>query len=235
MIKTKEELQKPLNDQLTIGSRVIRMGFKALDGAGFDLSKYGPFHITSSREKRFVWFRVPKSGTTNLIFALKKSNIKLDAEYTHDCYYLPAFYADYFKFSFVRNPWSRIVSAWKNKVIDNPGFSWGVSGQVREQMRDFEYFVKEFVSNQDLSRCDGHIRLQTKLMPVEDMDFIGQLENYQSDIEYIKSRLQLDDLNIKKADPGNKRPKYPDYYNNELKNLIGDLYASDISCFNYEF
>ena len=60
--------------------------------------------------KNFIFVHIPKAGGISIIEALNLS--------TQDCYHRkPSSYSekelrDSFKFSFTRNPWSRVVSAY---------------------------------------------------------------------------------------------------------------------------
>ena len=83
-----------------------------------------------------------------------------------------------FCFGFVRNPVSRMVSLHRNKVINTNDL--GISEMERGELRDFNAFI-EWIAAHDLTKCDGHWRLQTRLLNCERMDFIGRLESFDSD------------------------------------------------------
>ncbi len=233
MIRTKPSPGQYYHSKLTFGSRLIRLGFKLTDRYLANLSAYGPFNITLSSEKKMVWFRIPKAATNSTLFFLRDVGVKMDAEYAMDCYYLPALYGSWFKFTFVRNPWDRLVSAWKDKVVNTN--LYGFSPEELKKMQDFEYFVKDCVAGLDLRTCDGHLCLQTRLMPVHNMDFIGRLENYDQDIALIAERLNLPKVPLRTMNATPQRKDYTAYYSPELKNLVGDWYAADVKMFDYEF
>lgn len=67
----------------------------------------------------------------------------------------------------------------------------GVTEAVREQMKDFDYFI-DWVADHDLSRCDPHYRKQVDLLDIPRMDFIGKMENFQNDWAQIMERLGMD-------------------------------------------
>src|SRR5262245_19376649 len=77
----------------------------------------GPYNLTVSHERKFVWFRVAKVGTRTILNHFLDRGVRLDAEHASDVHYPPRAYADYFKFAFVRNPWDRLVSCWADKVV----------------------------------------------------------------------------------------------------------------------
>ena len=56
------------------------------------------------------------------------------------CHYPEKLYRHYFKFAFVRNPYDRIVSAWKNKIVQTNYFD--LSDAKRQDLHQFEAFLE---------------------------------------------------------------------------------------------
>ena len=78
----------------------------------------------------------------------------------------------YFKFIFVRNPFSRLISAWND--IDKPYFP------------DFGKFVQEGIFDKNGNPKTLHYQLQSSLFKTLDnyslnLDFIGKIENIKDD------------------------------------------------------
>jgi hypothetical protein len=233
MIKTIPTSDKIFDSKLSPTSRLIRLGFRFADRYVTDLSKYGPFSITASREKKFLWFSVPKSGSSSILTMLDDAGVTFEAVNAHQSYYLPSYYQSWFKFAFVRNPWDRLVSAWLDKVIKNNLFNF--SPAEHQNMQDFSYFVDNWVAKQDLNSCDGHLRQQTRLFPTTDIDFIGRLENFEADVNFVKEQINLPALSIKRINRSQNRKNYQEYYTPELAEKVGQLYAFDIKYLNYTF
>lgn len=136
-------------------------------------------------------------------------------------------YDAYFKFSFVRNPWSRMVSLYKAL-----GYN---------QKYEFKHFVmKEFVEkewekNYWLVGPQSEFNCDQDGSPL--VDFIGRFENLQDDFNYICQQIGIPAKtlgHVNKA-PASQQKNWRDYYDNETKEFIADLYQRDINLFGYEF
>ena len=127
-------------------SRIEQSAYRLLSRIPFRPSSRG-YDITLCHEKRFIWFRVPKVCTRTILYGLIDSGVKLDAEHPYEVYYPINKMSDYFKFTFVRNPWDRLVSAYKNKVVESNLYD--LPDAVR---RDFSKFVS-YVETLDLRHC----------------------------------------------------------------------------------
>lgn len=98
------------------------------------------------------------------------------------------FASAHFRFAFVRNPVSRLVSLYANKVLDQNDLR--VSEAVRNELRDFDAFI-EWIGGHDLTSCNPHWRFQSRLIPEEGMDFIGRLETFADDWSACAQRMGL--------------------------------------------
>lgn len=136
----------------------------------------------------------------------------------------------YFSFSWVRNPWDRMVSIYTNKDPDmlNHGRQQGL---FLEEM-SFEEFV--FATSNFT-----HVHLLDQTSFVTDtsgniqVDFIGRFETFAADIvklsSFIGIELTLPHKNISVHLP------YKDYYNTATQQEISCRYARDIDLFSYTF
>ena len=127
--------------------------------------------------KDAVWYRTPKVGSRS-IDAMLSEHFSDYLYGGHECAIPERKLNGLFRFGFVRNPVGRLVSLHRNKVINTNELR--VSESLREELRDFNAFI-EWVAGHDLTKCDGHWRLQTHLLDCERMDFIGRLETFDSD------------------------------------------------------
>lgn len=184
------------------------------------------YNITASDTHQFVWFRTAKVGTRTILEILEK-NVPLSTN-NFKVIYNPNDYKGYFKFAFVRNPWDRVVSCYCNKVLSKCHHAF------RECFdKDFDYFV-DFIDKQDLSVADAHIRLQTTLMPLHDLDFIGRLETFSEDLSYVLSVIGLEHIKIGHKN-SSQHQHYSHYYTPRTIKIIAKKYKSDIKAFGYQF
>jgi hypothetical protein len=137
-------------------------------------------------------------------------------------------YEDYFKFAFVRNPWDRLVSFWRNKIIGNINSDFGY------EKEEFEYFVNFVGENINLSYGNKHLRLQSRLIDMNNIDYLGRFENFNNDLEEVMKGLNIK-AQINKLNASKRKIDYRDYYSDSSKDKVAKLYKRDINLFNYEF
>lgn len=227
-VKTEKELSKKLTLQSIVYQHVSNFFVKNIPYLPSD-EKY---NLTISHQKRFVWFRVAKVGTRTVFNMLEKSNIKLSAEHAKACYYPVKLYKKYFKFAFVRNPWDRLVSCWHNKVVEENYFKF--SKDDLEKMQDFKNFV-DFISGKNIEKCDPHIRLQSKLIDLNQIDFIGRFETFNRDLTKVIKSLKLGSIPIEIRNATLKREHYRAYYDKSIIEKVAKIYSKDINIFAYRF
>ena len=135
-------------------------------------------------------------------------------------------YRDYFKFALVRNPWDRLVSCYFDKIVAKKMFHH-LHGM------EFDAFV-DYVATRNLRTIDRHLRLQTCLMPSNDLDFIGRFENLTEDVNEIFRRLHID-VQQQPHLNSSKHAHYSEYYNDHTRELVAKIYRDDVERFEYSF
>jgi hypothetical protein len=143
---------------------------------------------------------------------------------------LPADIWSYFKFTFVRNPWDRIVSVYSNK--DPHLCQFARSRGIELEGTSFDDFVARTM---DLDHA--HLRSQADYIIGESgehlIDFVGRWERLDQDFaeicERIGTPLALPKENV------SRRSHYRDYYSASSKNMIAVRYKADIEMFDYDF
>lgn len=196
------------------------------------LPSNGQYNITLCHTMKFLWFRVAKAGTRTLFDVFDQARIELDAEHPMLCHYPTDLYRGYFKFAFVRNPWDRLVSCWQNKVVESNHFRF--SDNTLHTMQTFGNFV-DFVAKQNIATCNNHIRLQQKLIDLNNIDFLGRFETFNDDLSKVIEIIGLKRVTINQKNISARRPAYRDYYDTALKEKVAKIYAIDIHIFNYAF
>jgi len=132
-----------------------------------------------------------------------------------------------FKFGFVRNPWSRMVSLW----------SYLVEGGILRKGVDFEEFLEKVAAGvspvgpynrKGLSQT----RPASEWLQEGSVDFIGRVERPE-DFEALGRH-----LGIQGAFPvlnTSSHGDYRQYYTPKTRKIVAELYADDIQRFEYRF
>ena len=158
----------------------------------------------------------------------------------------------YFKFSFVRNPWDRVVSEYKYR---------GHAAKYSFKTYLFKYFPKPSWSDEYchiIPQYDFIYDKHEKLL----VDYVAKFEHIEESFNYICNKLNIENkklhhknksmslfrrdnslyfilrtirnsLNIRQK--SNTFKHYTEYYDNECIEFIEKLYADDIKVFNYSY
>ena len=218
-VKFSRELTKASLRYQNIASRIAETAFYPSDIR---------YNLTISDEKNFIWFRVGKVGTRTILDLFMQANIELTAEHPYRIYYPVNRYSTYFKFAFVRNPWDRFVSCWRDKVIRRNKFEFSDTEQ------NLESFIDYVTKNVDLEYGNHHLRLQSRLIDLNHIDYLGRFETFETDLKEVMNLLDIE-ATIKKKNASNRKIDYREYYTERTKNKVAELYEKDIRIFNYEF
>lgn len=208
-----------------------------------------------TRKRPVCFFGVPKCASSSIskLLAEWDNTWKLLGDYDYfSKEHLPTetvsrLWSQGWWFTFVRNPWARVISAWQ-MFEQNPKYSAAeVGGRSRTlvealQLADIDWaaFAKlpqEVPFPRHLWGVD--VNLQNHLMPctvaspLDKMHFIGQVESIETDWNTVQDctgiRVALGRHNTTEHKP------YRHYYNAELRDLVARIYREDIERFSYSF
>jgi dermatan 4-sulfotransferase 1 len=190
---------------------------------------------------RLLYLRVPKSANTSIWKSIPDGRKKrMDIRRLHRAF------PGYLSFSFVRNPWARLVSAYTNKIrtekvntdniIDGVHHGFVRLGLPMRPGMPFEEFAEIACSVPD-EATDRHLKSQCFFL-VRDGTliprFVGRVESMGEDW-----RALADAAGMPETVPHLNRTRhdhYTRYYPTaRLRNLVGDRYRNDIETFGYDF
>lgn len=200
---------------------------------------------------RVIAFCVPKCANTSIKRAFmdllgKTGRAHVQGQFDMVSKWTAAYkYPDFFKFAFVRNPYSRLVSCYNNKVqrkIHAPMRRFGITKKTT-----FEKFIETVFEYHD-SIADQHFRSMSYDLVINDdvktpvlvPDFVGTVETIERDWKYVVKRVyeasgkRLPDLPRANMDETNSR-SWQDYYTPRLKELVQRRYAMDFEVFGYDY
>ena len=150
--------------------------------------------------------------------------------------------ADYYKFSVVRNPFSRLVSCYEyryhkdiyvngRRVREYDSYLWGSF----KRDKGFKEFAKKVCQTPD-SRSDQTFISQAYILYKNGrclVDFIGKIENMRHDFEIIREKCGLDE--VRHANPTDVHKKnWRDYYDEETAYMVYERYRNDFELLGYK-
>ncbi len=150
---------------------------------------------------------------------------------------------EYFKFSFVRNPWDLAVSHffYRNKMlkntITNSENNW-LGGFFQDAYVSVGFIEWLHKIQGKLTFINGKVSTQVDMMYDESgnclLDFVGKFENIESDFKFVCDSVGLHDCELGFKNKTH-HTHYSEYYDNETEKLIYDLYKADVDEFGYTF
>ncbi len=138
----------------------------------------------------------------------------------------------YFKFAFVRNPWDVVVSLYSYITQRRKDLHeiWGVNENTS---------LYNFVKSAKVGRYPQFMFLCPQYDFIMDnndnllVDFVGRFENLESDFAKVCKKIGVE-APLPKTNTTKHKP-YQEYYDEETKAKVEEIFHKDIEYFNYEF
>lgn len=191
-----------------------------------------------------VFVHIPKTGGSTVSTILRRPNFlsltKHDPSPAIDKHsplsthleHLGPEAADYFKFSFVRNPWDRLVSAYHYIVARRTEL------ELVKNHDTFESFLSSFVNEPSQYLDMLYFRPQSSFLVDSNgempLDFLGRFETFEKDLRVVLRNIGSRRLFFKHRKKS-KRRDYREYYSKESGKAVGEVYIRDIENFEYDF
>ena len=224
-----------------------------------------------SHKHKFIFIHINKTGGTSVEIALEKYAEEFDLEEKsapppyvakkHATivqlmdeqkadprpFYSSYLVSNYFKFTFVRNPWARSVSHYRHHAKteetitkENPiGFKDWVVATLVERDPYYHHKPRLFIP-----QLHWIINKKGKV----EMDYVGRFENFQEDFDNICDRIEIPRETLPHANRSDdflqwpwrlpsvfQRKNYMEYYDNKTKEIVAEAFKEDIEYFGYEF
>ena len=183
------------------------------------------YHLSYDYKHKALWFRTYKVASRSIDDSLRDESKPGQYIYGSQMSYSPRLFRKYFKFAFVRNPETRFISAWKDKVMKQNYFNF--EDTKHEEMKDFDQFLS-WVEQLNIDRCDEHLRSQNSLIDLNHIDFIGRFEHFNHDFQQLTDRIGLKDQSAKHL---NKSPKQELSLTHTQRLRIYKIYEKDFQIF----
>jgi chondroitin 4-sulfotransferase 11 len=197
------------------------------------------YTLRSFDERRCIFVHVPKAAGVSVAHALfgHAAGGHFDANE-----YRMIFGRDfwrYFKFAFVRNPYTRLVSAYEF-LLRGGHPAWKEDQRFRDDVlthyTGFEDFVLRWVTPK-LTCAIFHFRPQTQFLTLDGklvMDFIGKHEQIGDDFARVAERLQIRaELGHRNRTEGLRRPLDSYFSDDRIVERVKEVYAEDFRLLQY--
>jgi hypothetical protein len=210
------------------------------------LSRSGAW-IVICHKHRAIFIHIQKTGGNSVSAALGMSGVEPDkhwraSELKAACD--PAIWDGYFKFSFVRNPWARLVSWYTMVEALRPLFEAGTKLNrfqtvALSRCSSFGDFLE--LMDEDIVDDDGAkwiYRNQLDYLTDDEgqllVDFVGRTETLASDFASILDRLHGPPAPLAYLN-STRHEAYQGYYTPAQARMVAERYARDIERFGYSF
>jgi len=151
----------------------------------------------------------------------------------------------YYKFSFVRNPWSRLVSEYRYRNFLSH--------------KSFKDFVMNKLPNPGWDDKYRHVMPQTEMLYDDNghllVDFVGKFETLQQGFDQVCEQLGFTESRLPHINSSDKKSrelrrtarnilhrnkesglhKYTEFYDTETREFVAEIYRTDIENFDYSF
>ncbi len=144
---------------------------------------------------------------------------------------------NYFKFSFVRNPFSKCLSEyfWEKNTWMTLGTTLGFKQWVKTKLKKL---IKNSEKRDIPIEKKMHNLPQYKFIYNDEgesmVDWIGRFENVVNDFNVACNKIGIPNRQLPHENKANHK-HYTEYYDTESREIVAEQYAKDIEYFGYEF
>lgn len=187
-------------------------------------------------DPKAVFIHIPKTGGTSIRNGFFEGNVQGPKQGL-----VPDEWQEYFKFAFVRNPYDRLISAWRmfHSGMDqthwqHPSDRQGIS------LPEFLDVVGDesipFAGRRETteSKIRHHAIPQTHPFNcLEYADFVGRYENLQSDFEQVCLKLGIEPRRLPHWNRTDREASYMECFESETLARANELYQVDFELLGY--
>lgn len=195
-------------------------------------------------QPRCLFAHIPKTAGNSI------RNVVFDGDYAGPWFgdELPADWLSLFKFAFVRNPFDRVVSAWKMFSEGTVDDAWELPEGGALEMSLEEVLLLGLDDDARFGhprynqiKPDPLIRLKNHILPqthpyhgLQHIEFIGRFEQLPGDFALVARTLAL---SVRELPLSNwtEHTHYRDYFDDRTRQLAEELYADDLEQLSYQF
>jgi len=187
--------------------------------------------IVNDKEK-FVFIHIPKTAGVSLRKVMTGNLVEPKHQYANN---IKDKYKDYFMFSFVRNPWERLLSLHtfgvKGGWIKHKNFKlWLLKKDWWEAEETRFGQHEERLPHQRRPMCDWLMNEDKEIV----VDFVGRFEFLQRDVDVIRKKYNITIGSIPHLNRSNHQ-HYSGKYDIEMEEFVAHHHKLDLETFGYTF
>lgn len=213
---------------IKLGFRIIRLNYKDCK----------PF-----LDKNIIFIHIPKVAGNGILKSLDLTTPGHLHLYEYEILY-DLNLDEYFKISFVRNPWDRLVSAYH--YLKNGGMKdkFPKDGEMQKKLNKFDSFNEFIYKLSEDENYKNNILKRVHFKPQFswlintsgkiEIDYIGKFEDINDGFRVLKNKLDKPDSRLQVYNKSDHKP-YWKYYNKKSVDIVKNLYKEDIELFDYKF
>lgn len=202
-------------------------------------NKEGDYSLKGFDRLECIYIHIPKAAGVSINKALFGNyGGGHNTVHTYKKIFGPALFRQYFTFTFVRNPYSRLVSAYR--FLKNGGFNKNDTAWAAENISEyntFDEFVDKWLNEENIW---SYIHFKPQYSFVCDInlkpevDFIGKVETIDEDFDKVCKALgvknNLSVYNKGKADTSH----WENFYTDDSFEKVAEVYHRDFEIFRYK-
>ncbi len=194
--------------------------------------------INAFNKSNTIFIHIPKTAGISLVNGIYGDVSNEGHRNVH--FYKKIFgkkFKKFFIFSFVRNPYDRLYSAYK--FLQTGGMNIHDQNAYNQHLigyENFEDFIFHGLNNQIVNEI-VHFKLQSEFICNDYgdiiVDFVGKYENIDNDLSQL-SKLINKEIILPHLNKGKAKQKYDKIYTNKMKEIVYKMYRRDFEIFNYK-
>lgn len=193
---------------------------------------------------KYIHIHIPKTAGVTVANVLKLKNTKAVCTAHHNLaqtLHRHPGKENYYKFTFIRNPYDRMVSLyefWKQQTPKHEFYKYDgeQSEYINNKNLSFSNFIDEIYNQNYIFTKKPHVYAYYPFYFSENQqyDYIGRVETISKDLHSISKALNVNITGIPMLNTC-KRVTYVNYYNTQSKTQVSKLYERDLDMFEYTF
>ncbi len=203
-------------------------------------NKHLTYSIQGFHKNKCIYIHIPKCAGISLAQSIFGHCVPHSTITDYQLMFGSELFKSYFKFTIVRNPWDRFVSAYF--FLKHGGFDSTdkfLFKPIIDKFNSFYEFVKSVYYDKKYLKLI-HFLPQSKWIQTPSgscpLDYIGKLENLDESLKIISSELNLGKISIpSKTNSSPRDTDYKKYYTRETREMVAELYRKDIKLLGYRF